>query len=126
MRRGTGKLILGIATLLGSVAGCSYEGHCPSDGCFNCSSNSRAEAIITVQRDAASVLSASADSPCSATFQGFAVLVSPPVNTTRAVHEPGPARGIEAGSRILNHTVQYVAWGLAAGNGRPNALHLRR
>jgi hypothetical protein len=76
MRRATEKLIVGIATLLGSVAGCSYECHCPSDGCFNCSSNSRAEASITVQGDAASVLSASADSPCTATFQGLTVLVS--------------------------------------------------
>src|SRR5258707_5600526 len=30
-------------------------------------------------------------------------------------------RGIEAGSRILNHTVQYVAHGFAASQGRPSA-----
>src|SRR6185503_14563790 len=30
-------------------------------------------------------------------------------------------RGIEAGSRILNHVVQYIARGLAACKGRPSA-----
>ena len=67
-----------IAVLVAMVAGCSYECHCPSDGCFNCSSTSPALTAIPIQSDASSVLSASADSPCSATFQGSAdrVLVS--------------------------------------------------
>lgn len=76
MRRGTGTLILSIATLLAWGVGCTYECHCPADGCFNCSSTSPAEATIPVQADAASVLSASTDSPCSATVQALAVLVS--------------------------------------------------
>ena len=60
------------AFLCAAVAGCSYECSCPSDGCFTCSMG---ETFISVPADAssaASVASASADSPCTATFKGAA------------------------------------------------------
>jgi hypothetical protein len=56
------------AFLCAAVAGCSYECHCPSDGCFNCSTGETTISVPADASSAASVVSASADSPCTATY----------------------------------------------------------
>jgi hypothetical protein len=73
------KMSVCLALLLLLLAGCnSYECNCPANGCFNCSASSSAETSIPILSDATTVSSATADAPCTATFQaaGDQVLVS--------------------------------------------------
>ena len=73
------KMSVCLAVLLLLLAGCnSYQCNCPANGCFNCSASSSAETSIPILSDATTVSSATADAPCTATFQeaGDQVLVS--------------------------------------------------
>ena len=67
------KILLGIAMLVASVAGCAGC-KCPASGCDNCSATSLV-GVTVLTTDPTSVSGVTADSPCTASFRDGVVSV---------------------------------------------------